>query len=461
MPVTGDFDTHESAVKLGELLADLTPGLTAAEIHAVIAARLEQSDDDPRLASLVADGHDFAAKWTALAQGQPLPGPAWETVVLPAVVAFSSQQTLKAHLERATSLWMSTHPDEGEALPAVDAEGQAMAAHDVRLGIPDGHSGQHPVLTLFPTDDLTAPAATQRWPRSLVALALVALAVAGGFWWLDHGLTSAGQPQVMSPAGVGQPQPQSTGPRTTRAPVMPSAPGAGPAEPTAPSTLAAPTPTWAGTGPVVAPTAPLGLTVRGTTSTTVHLSWLPPVDPGSGGVSHYRILRDGADAGWTVNNRVAVNQLTPGASYTFGIVAYNSAGLASPSSETVNATTMSVVSPTATPPPVAVLSISPRPAIKLGDPFAVTGTGWPCFAPSTVRVLLGGRAVALATLDDLGAFAVAIEVNATNPAAPEVRALDGGDPIVLVKGVLPVVAELATQPSCAINLRQSTQINFR
>jgi hypothetical protein len=457
--VTGDFDAQESAVMLGELLTGLTRGLSAGEIHAVIAARLDSPEDDPRLASLVANGAEFATMWTALALGEPLPSRAWETVVLPALIAFSSQQTLKADLERATRLWLAT-----QNLDQATSEWHAKAGSgaDARRGVATGHIGTHPVLTLFPTDDLTAPATTQFWPRSLVALALVALTVAAGFWWLDSKPTSGNTSPQGAPLGVSQLQQQTPSGEPTATPVVLRSPGAVPIETALPSTLPPPSPTWAGPGPAIAPGAPTGLTANGTTSTTVSLSWLPPADPGSGQIAYYRIFRDGVDAGWTAETRAVINRLMPGSSYAFHVIAYNQAGLASPSSNVVTATTPVVVAPTTGPPtPVVMLAISPQPSIKLGDSFAVVGAGWPCAAPARVRISLGGQPVAVGMLDGQGAFTATIAVDSDEPATPHVHHAVTGEAIVLTKGTWQVTAELAGQPSCTSTVSKSAQVTFR
>jgi hypothetical protein len=201
--------------------------------------------------------------------------------------------------------------------------------------------------------------------------------------------------------------------------------------------------------------------VRSATSTTVGLLWSPPADAGSGQISHYRIFRDGTDVGWTAETRAAITRLMPGASYGFSVVAYNQAGLASPSSEVVNATT--AIDPATPGPatPVVTVRISPQPAIVLGDSFAIVGAGWPCTAPALVRVLLGGQPVALGLLDAHGAFTANIAVDSDVPATPHMHHLISGEPIVLTKGQWQVTVELAAQPSCAATVSKSAQVTFR
>jgi hypothetical protein len=316
-------------------------------------------------------------------------------------------------------------------------------------------------LTLFPTDDLTAPAATQRWPRSLAGLAVVALAVAGGFWWLDSRPTSGQPPYLSSPTGPGQSQVLTPSAGSSAAAIGLPSPDAAAGEPLEPSTTTPPSASWSGSDPATAPSAPFGLAVRGSTSSSINLSWQPPADPGSGQIIYYRVFRDGVDSGWTPNHRVSVVSLAPGMRYSFNIVAYNAAGLASPLSEAAVGTTAAAPASSAPPAPSPTVSISPRPGIRLGDSFAVVGANWPCKAPATIRILLGAQAVAIADLDSAGAFTVNIAVDATNPDAPHAQALGSGEPIMLMKGLWQVTAELASQPYCGVSLSLTTQANFR
>ncbi len=468
MPVMGGSETRDSATKLGALLADVTAGLSAAEIHAAIVARLQQPAEDVRLASLIADEGDFATMWTALAQGEPLPQTAWETVVLPAIVAYSDQQGLKTNLERATSLWLSaSEGSQTVPLPPEPADGEVLpvSRHHLEFAAAEMRVGTGPVPTLFPTIDIAERVSKQRWPRSLIALALVALFTVGGFWWVGGRPASTSQKPIDSPNSTLRP-PFSAEPdaAATATPGVLPTPGAGtaPEDPATPSTLPPPPPTWVGPGPAIAPSAPTGLTVKATTSTTVALAWQVPANPGSGEISYYRVFRDGNDSGWTDHTSATIKQLTPGVGYAFHVVAYNTAGAVSAASEVVSVTTASTV-PTAQPPTgaPAMLRILPQPSIRLGDSFTVAGRGWPCGSPAEVRILLGGQAVAIAVLDSQGAFNVAIEVDSDEPNVPHVHALVSGEAIPLAMGQYTVTAELAAQASCASTATRSTQVTFR
>jgi hypothetical protein len=63
--------------------------------------------------------HSFSRpRGTAVMAGLPLPEVAWESVVLPAVVAFSTKAGLKLHLELAARFWVKTDAS------LIDAQGR-------------------------------------------------------------------------------------------------------------------------------------------------------------------------------------------------------------------------------------------------------------------------------------------------------------------------------------------------
>ena len=89
-----------------------------------------------------------------------------------------------------------------------------------------------------------------------------------------------------------------------------------------------------GGGGTTAPAAPTGLTVTGTTSSSVSLSWTAP----SGTVTGYDVAENGSQVAAVTGTTDTVTGLAASTSYTFTVSAYNSAGQ-SPASKSVSATT--------------------------------------------------------------------------------------------------------------------------
>jgi len=83
-----------------------------------------------------------------------------------------------------------------------------------------------------------------------------------------------------------------------------------------------------------APTAPTGLTVTGTTSSSVSLSWTAP--PGT--VTGYYVDENGTEVASVTGTTDTVTGLAASTAYSFTVIAYNSAG-SSPASSAVSATT--------------------------------------------------------------------------------------------------------------------------
>jgi chitinase len=94
----------------------------------------------------------------------------------------------------------------------------------------------------------------------------------------------------------------------------------------------------AGSGPggggTTAPAAPSGLTVTGTTSSSVSLSWAPP----AGTVTGYDVSEDGSQVASVAGTSDTVTGLAASTSYTFTVSAYNSGGQSAASNQ-VSATT--------------------------------------------------------------------------------------------------------------------------
>jgi chitinase len=99
-------------------------------------------------------------------------------------------------------------------------------------------------------------------------------------------------------------------------------------------TLTGPAGSGGGGGGTTAPAAPTNLTVTGTTSSSVSLSWTAP----SGTVTGYSVSRDGGQVANVAGTSATVTGLAASTSYTFTVSAYNSAGQ-SPASNQVSATT--------------------------------------------------------------------------------------------------------------------------
>jgi chitinase len=99
-------------------------------------------------------------------------------------------------------------------------------------------------------------------------------------------------------------------------------------------TLTGPAGSGGGGGGTTAPAAPTNLTVTGTTSSSVSLSWTAP----SGTVTGYYVSRDGGQVANVAGTSATVTGLAASTSYTFTVSAYNSAGQSSASNQ-VSATT--------------------------------------------------------------------------------------------------------------------------
>ena len=89
-----------------------------------------------------------------------------------------------------------------------------------------------------------------------------------------------------------------------------------------------------GGGGTTAPAAPSNLTVTGTTSSSVSLSWTAP----SGTVSGYYVSQNGTQVATVTGTSATISGLAASTSYSYTVSAYNSAGQ-SPASNQVSATT--------------------------------------------------------------------------------------------------------------------------
>jgi hypothetical protein len=91
----------------------------------------------------------------------------------------------------------------------------------------------------------------------------------------------------------------------------------------------------------IAPTTPASLTVSGTTSNSTNLSWTPSTD--NIAVTGYDVYKGATLQGTTSGTTYSVTGLTAATAYTFTVKAKDTAGNVSPSSNTVNVTTLSFV----------------------------------------------------------------------------------------------------------------------
>jgi chitodextrinase len=85
------------------------------------------------------------------------------------------------------------------------------------------------------------------------------------------------------------------------------------------------------------PTAPTGLSVTGTTTTTTSLSWKASTD--NIGVAGYKIYRTGAQVGTATTTSYTDTGLTASTAYSYTVAAYDAAGNTSAQSSAVQATT--------------------------------------------------------------------------------------------------------------------------
>lgn len=97
---------------------------------------------------------------------------------------------------------------------------------------------------------------------------------------------------------------------------------------------------WNNTNPVdtTPPTAPLNLTVTGTTTNSVSLSWTAATD--NVGVTSYEVFMNGVYYGYVTGTTITVPGLAANTTYSFYVRAKDLFGNVSPNSNTVSATTL-------------------------------------------------------------------------------------------------------------------------
>lgn len=362
-------------IELGQLLTDITAGQDVAVVHQRLLDLFDAAEHDGRVDAMEVGRREFAHVWSALRHGSALPVAAWEGVVLPTVVAFSSARTVKIHLELATTYWLA-------ARAAVDAVPDYPAAV-ATLAAPEPAATSHaaPPEAMWPAAAPLRPsvgggvvdpapaagagrARTGPDRRVLVAVAVAVLATvtvmlvllnrpAGDDLAVSGATASPSLSSGMMTSDVGPPAVLPTTPPTASpqpSPIITAAPMPAPSwTPPAPPTTSpgAPPPP---PPPPVPPSAPTRLTAVAADEHNIWLSWSPPADGGSGGVAFYRVQRDGRFLGWTSDTSVTITGLEPGTSYTFVVYARNAAGLQSGPSNKITATTASRPSPPPSPP---------------------------------------------------------------------------------------------------------------
>ncbi|MEV1328080.1 discoidin domain-containing protein [Micromonospora costi] len=94
---------------------------------------------------------------------------------------------------------------------------------------------------------------------------------------------------------------------------------------------------YAATGTPTPPTAPGNLTVTGRTATSVSLAWSASID--TDGVAGYQVRQGGQTVASVTGTSATVTGLSPATTYTFTVVALDTAGAVSPPSAAVTATT--------------------------------------------------------------------------------------------------------------------------
>lgn len=437
VPVPGEvFETPETLDRLARFLRELTDGAAGSEVYAAIVDEIDRPGHDERMDGLIDEPAVFESAWTAVTHGLRPPAEAWESVVLPAVVALSSQANVKNHLELAAALWVSAESalDTPAMVSTVDSE-PALEPRRIPAARP-------------PVPTFEAPMRSAARRRGVLALLFVLIigaivAVLWRFVWtpaellstLDHPdatlATTASRPALA-------PSPQaSTSTGTTPPPVISQQP--------------APTPTWTGSGPAVAPGAPTGLHLIKATTTTIAFDWQAPADGGSGGIAYYRIFLNGQDAGWTAELKVTVGSLTPATTYSLSVATVNGAGQTSPASSPLAATTDSASSSTA--PPTLSISVSPAQPIPLGTSFTVTGSGWMC--ADELTIWLNSALVAQRNTSPQGFFNAPINIHTdVTDSTYYANVLGGNQRVKVFAGANSLTVQ------CGASLSQSMSITF-
>jgi hypothetical protein len=272
-----------------------------------------------------------------------------------------------------------------------------------------------------------APPRTRARFAAWVLVALVLVAASGFVLWRVLSAPS-GHPSVLDDSRT---EVVASGGGT---PTIAPSPSPDLAAPPVANTVPAPSPTWTGPGPATAPGAPTALAVIKITMTAIAFGWQPPGNAGTGGIAYYRITLNGADAGWTTDTKVTLGGLNPATTYTIAVRAVNNAGLTSPASGSLTATTSPMPTASSTTVAVPTFSVSPANPIPLGDSFGVTGSGWTCIAPDQIEVLFDGERVATRVADGQGGFTAIVNVHTDQDGTFYANVLGGNTRVKITSG---------------------------
>ena len=136
------------------------------------------------------------------------------------------------------------------------------------------------------------------------------------------------------------------------------------------------------------PTVPTGLSVTGTTTSTVSLSWSASSEQGgTGSISGYDIYRNGSEVGSSANTAYTNVGLTASTTYSYTIAAYDNNGNTSAQSGSVNATTQAGSSDT-TPPTISISS--PANNATVSSTITISGTASDNVSVASVAISIDG-----------------------------------------------------------------------
>jgi chitodextrinase len=169
--------------------------------------------------------------------------------------------------------------------------------------------------------------------------------------------------------------------------------------------------TGPGGGPAV-PGAPTGLTVTGTTASSVSLSWTA-----SSGATGYNVYQGTSQVASVTGTTATVNGLSAGTAYTFSVTATNSAGESAHSSA-VTATTSGQVQIPPAPTGLAVTGTTSS-SVSLGWNASAGATGYDVYQGTTKVATATGTAATISGLSANTTYSFA--VSATNSAGESAK----------------------------------------